>query len=75
MKDNQHVQAIPSTVMTQVQTKIDGAKALITPYLLALTPAERQGLPKFRNRILELKTPTMGFRTSILELKAWKSEL
>jgi hypothetical protein len=46
MKDNQHVQAIPSTALTQAQTKIDEARALLTPYLLALTPAERRELPK-----------------------------
>jgi hypothetical protein len=35
MKDNQHTQAIPSTVLTQAQTKIDEAKTLFAPYLLA----------------------------------------
>jgi hypothetical protein len=31
MKENQHIQAIPSTVLTQVQTKIDEARALLAP--------------------------------------------
>jgi hypothetical protein len=46
MKENQHVQAIPSTVLTQAQAKIDEAAALLAPYILALTPAERHELPK-----------------------------
>jgi hypothetical protein len=33
MKDNQHAQAIPSTVLTQAQTKIDEARDLLAPYL------------------------------------------
>jgi hypothetical protein len=46
MKDNKHVQVIPSTVMTQVQARIDETAALLTPYVVALTPAERHELPK-----------------------------
>ena len=52
MKDNQHVQAIPSTVLTQVQTKIDEAKTLLVPYMLALTPAERRELPKMGEKTI-----------------------
>jgi hypothetical protein len=36
----------PSTVLTQVQTKINEAAALFAPYLIALTPTERHKLPK-----------------------------
>jgi hypothetical protein len=46
MKDNQHIQVIPSTVLTEAQTKTNEVKTLLAPYLLALIPAERQGLPK-----------------------------
>jgi hypothetical protein len=52
MKDNQHVQAIPSTVLTQAQTKVDEAIALLTPYMLALTPAERHELPKMGEKTI-----------------------
>jgi hypothetical protein len=52
MKDNQHTQAIPSAVLTQAQTKIDEARALLAPYMLALTPAERQGLPKMGEKTI-----------------------
>jgi hypothetical protein len=33
MKDNQYVQVIPSTVLTQTQTKIDEAIALLALYI------------------------------------------
>ncbi|MDR2247822.1 MAG: hypothetical protein LBE17_14320 [Treponema sp.] len=46
MKDNQHIQTIPSTVLTQVQTKIQEIQTLLAPYMLALTPEERRDLPK-----------------------------
>jgi hypothetical protein len=52
MKENQHTQVIPSTVLTQAQTKIDEANTLLAPYLLALTPAERQGLPKMGEKTI-----------------------
>ncbi|MDR2632331.1 MAG: hypothetical protein LBC51_01735 [Treponema sp.] len=52
MKDNKHSQAIPSTVLTQAQTKVDEAKTLLAPYLLALTPAERQGMPKMGEKTI-----------------------
>jgi hypothetical protein len=52
MKDNQHIQAILSTALTQAQTKIDEAKALLAPYILALTPGEQQGLPKMGEKTI-----------------------
>jgi hypothetical protein len=61
MKDNQHVQAIPSTVLTQAQTKIDEARALLAPYMLALTPAERQGMPKMGEKTIGFVEKTYNF--------------
>jgi hypothetical protein len=52
MKDNQHIQAIPSTVLAQAQTKIDEVQSLLASYLLALTPAERQELPKMGEKTI-----------------------
>ncbi|MDR0641077.1 MAG: hypothetical protein LBG07_01290 [Treponema sp.] len=52
MKDNKHVQAIPQDVLTQAQTKIDGVKALLAPYVVALTPAERHELPKMGEKTI-----------------------
>ncbi|MDR0645009.1 MAG: hypothetical protein LBG05_08960 [Treponema sp.] len=52
MKDNKHIQAIPSTVLTQAQTKIDEVKALLAPYMTALTSAERHELPKMGEKTI-----------------------
>jgi hypothetical protein len=46
MKDNKHTLAIPQEVLTQAQTKINEVSALLTPYIVVLTPAERHELPK-----------------------------
>jgi hypothetical protein len=52
MKENRHTQIIPSTVLTQAQTKIDEVKTLLAPYLLALTPTERHELPKMGEKTI-----------------------
>jgi hypothetical protein len=52
MKENQHTQAIPSMVLTQAQTKIDEARALLALYMLALTPVERRELPKMGEKTI-----------------------
>jgi hypothetical protein len=61
MKENQHVQAIPSTVLTQAQTKIDEAAALLAPYLLALTPAERREVPKMGEKTISFVEKAYDF--------------
>ncbi|MDR1216469.1 MAG: hypothetical protein LBK25_07295 [Treponema sp.] len=61
MKDNKHVQVIPSTVLTQAQEKIDAAWALLAPYTLALTPSERQTLPKMGAKTLEFVEKSFDF--------------
>ena len=52
MKENIHVQAIPQDVLTQAQAKIQDAQTLLAPYLLALTPGERQGMPKMGDKTI-----------------------
>jgi hypothetical protein len=52
MKENRHIQLIPSTILTQAQAKIDEAKTLLAPYLLALTPVERHELPKMGDKTI-----------------------
>jgi hypothetical protein len=52
MKENRHTQIIPSTILTQAQAKIDEAKTLLVPYLLALTPAERHELPQMGEKTI-----------------------
>jgi hypothetical protein len=38
--------------LIQAQTKIDEAQALLAPYMLALTPAERQGMTKMSEKTI-----------------------
>jgi hypothetical protein len=52
MKDNQHIQTIPSTILAQAQTKIDEVITLLAPYVLALTPSERHELPKMGEKTI-----------------------
>jgi len=52
MKKNKHTQAIPENILAQAQTKIVEAISLLQPYLLALTPAEKQELPKMGPKTL-----------------------
>jgi len=46
MKKNNHAHVVPDDVLAQAQAKIDEARAILDPYLLALTPEERRILPK-----------------------------
>jgi hypothetical protein len=52
MKENTHVQAIPLDVLNLTQTKIQEVLTLLAPYLLALTPAERQGMPNMGEKAI-----------------------
>ncbi|MHB9295924.1 hypothetical protein PilKf_01678 [Pillotina sp. SPG140] len=61
MSGNKHTQAIPSTVLTQAQTKIDEVKALLESYLIALTAAERQSLPKMGEKTLAFVEKALDF--------------
>jgi hypothetical protein len=68
MKENQHVQTIPSTVLSQAQTKIDEIKELLAPYMLALTPAERQTIPKMGEKTLGFVEKSYDFARQNLPL-------
>jgi hypothetical protein len=61
MKDNKHVQAIPQGVLTQAQTKINEAAALLAPYVVALTPAERHELPKMGEKTISFVEKAYDF--------------
>jgi hypothetical protein len=61
MKDNKHVQAIPQDVLTQAQTKINEVAALIAPYVVALTPAERHELPKMGEKTISFVEKAYDF--------------
>jgi hypothetical protein len=61
MKENTHVQAIPLDVLNQTQTKIQEVLTLLAPYLLALTPAERQGMPKMGEKTISFVEKAYDF--------------
>jgi hypothetical protein len=61
MKDNQHTQLILSTVLTQAQAKIDEARALLAPYIVALTPTERYDLPKMGEKTIAVVEKAYDF--------------
>jgi hypothetical protein len=61
MKDNKHVQAIPSDVLSQAQTKINETAALLAPYIVALTPAERHELPKMGEKTISFVEKACNF--------------
>jgi hypothetical protein len=68
MKENLHVQAIPQDILTQAQIKINEVKTLLAPYLLALTPAERQGMPKMGKKTIGFVKITYDFAKQNLNL-------
>jgi hypothetical protein len=61
MKDNKHVQAIPQDVLTQAQTKSNEVSALLAPYVVALTPAERYELPKVGEKTISFVEKAYDF--------------
>jgi hypothetical protein len=52
MKSNKHSQSIPAAKLEQAKAKIEEAADLLKPYLIALTPAERQEIPKMGPKTL-----------------------
>ncbi|MDR0537354.1 MAG: hypothetical protein LBH04_04835 [Tannerellaceae bacterium] len=53
MRNNIHQQAIPAQVLQEIHTKLKDAYALLTPYAVPLTPAERKYILKMGPRTLE----------------------
>ncbi|MDR0967080.1 MAG: hypothetical protein LBM75_11405 [Myxococcales bacterium] len=52
MKENYHQQQIPAEVLTRVQAMISEAIEMLSPYMLALTPADRRELPKMGEKTI-----------------------
>jgi hypothetical protein len=61
MKDNKHIQAIPQDVLTPAQIKINEATALLAPYVVTLTPAERHELPKMGEKTISFVEKAYDF--------------
>lgn len=52
MKENQHQQQIPADVLARAHSMINEALALLSPYMLALTPTDRRELPKMGEKTI-----------------------
>jgi len=52
MKSNKHSKSIPANVIEQAKAHIEDAAELLKPYLVALTPTERQEIPKMGPKTL-----------------------
>ncbi len=61
--ENQHNQAIPADVLADVQKKINEAAALLKPYVINLTVAQRRDISKMGDK-------SLAFVSKALELAA-----
>jgi hypothetical protein len=61
MKENIHIQTIPQDILNQAQTKIQEVLTLLAPYILALTPSERQGMPKMGEKTISFVEKAYDF--------------
>lgn len=55
---------IPAAVITDVTTKLNEVRALLLPYLQALTPDERQALPKMSDKTIAFVSKTEAYTLS-----------
>jgi len=61
MRDNRHTRAIPENVLAEALAKTSELAALLEPYLLALTPTERQEILKMGPKTLDFVEKAHGF--------------
>jgi hypothetical protein len=61
MKSNKHLDAIPELALTQAAVKIKEIMASISPYVVPLTPAERQEIPKMGQKTLSFVEKAYDF--------------
>lgn len=63
--DNKITQAIPAATLTQATALLDQLRALLAPYLLSLTPAEREQMPKMGDKSLAFVQKAADYSTSL----------
>jgi hypothetical protein len=61
MKSNKHLDAIPELALTQAAAKIKEILASISPYMVPLTPTERQEMPKMGSKTLSFVEKAFDF--------------
>jgi len=81
MRENAHSKAIPAETLAQAQMKADEILALLQPYLLALTPAERHEIPKlgakrlsFVEKAFELAQQNGVLRPAFFDMAAFETD-
>jgi hypothetical protein len=63
MSVNLHTEQVPAEVLSQAKTLLDQVNALLSPYMVALTIADRQTLPKMGEKTLAFVTKAQEFAT------------
>jgi hypothetical protein len=61
MNENKHEQVIPPDILEEAREKAEELRALLYPYMSALTPAERQKIPKMGETTLSFVEKSYGF--------------
>jgi hypothetical protein len=61
MRENIYVQAIPQDILNRAQAKIQEVLTLLVPYILALIPSERQGMPKMGEKTISFVEKAYDF--------------
>ena len=62
--DNKINFSIPDEAITQVKQKLAEITTIFKPYLIALTPAERQAIPKMSDKTVPFVEKTLDYCTS-----------
>jgi hypothetical protein len=63
MNPNLHSQQVPVEVLDQAKKMVDELMKLLTPYLISLTDADRQALPKMGSKTLSFVTKSQEYAT------------
>lgn len=63
--ENQVSQPVPADKLAQVQQHLDAARALLAPYLVPLTPEQRQDLPKMGDKSVAFVQKAADYSTAL----------
>lgn len=63
--ENQVSQLVPADRLAQVQQHLDAARALLAPYLVPLTPEQRQELPKMGDKSVAFVQKAAEYSTAL----------
>ena len=82
MKISNNVQSVPKDVQQQVKAKINEARELLAPYVVAMTPKERHRILKMGAKTLsfvekahEYAKETPSFVPAHIDMHAWEDDI